>query len=197
MSIDAERPGATSAGLGRDGVAVQERPEHLRPVVADARQQPERHAGSSPLPGHVERAAARQHEVPPDVDVEAQRAEQRAAAAPRVRSQPGERARARVDLARGTGRSATSMTLLDCQNASTDRWPQPSAWYHSVAPGDRGEQRRVVGGHDRRAERVARRVRLADLEQRARRGTRAPAGTRWTSPVTEVDEVGVAGLRVR
>ena len=76
MSIDADRPGATSPGPAADAVAIEERPEHLGPVVADPRQQAERHAAPAPLPGHVEHPATRQHEVPAEVDVEAQRAEQ-------------------------------------------------------------------------------------------------------------------------
>ncbi len=77
MSIDADAPGATSDGSAGIPWRDEERAEHLGPVVADSRQEPERHPGTLPLPGHVEHAAAGQHEVAADVDVEAQRAEQR------------------------------------------------------------------------------------------------------------------------
>ena len=75
--VDGRRSaGRDEAGLGRDAVAVEEGAEHLRPVVADSRQQPERDPGPPPSPGHVEHAAARQDEVAAEVDVEADGAEE-------------------------------------------------------------------------------------------------------------------------
>ena len=81
------------------------------------------------------------------------------------------------------------MTLLICQNASTERWPQPSTWYHSSAVGERRDQRRVVDRDDRRVEHVAGRQRVADLEQVAAAEARGPAGAPVRRARPEVDEV--------
>ena len=77
MSIEHDAPGVTSSPVTGIAWRPEERLEHRGPVVADAREQLERHAGATPPPGHVERAAAREHEIAAQVDIERQRPQER------------------------------------------------------------------------------------------------------------------------
>ncbi len=76
MSIDADGPGTTKPGS--TGIPCRSR----NPRNTSGRSSPTRVSSRNgtpdrrQLPGHVEHAAAREHEVPPEVDVEAQGAEQ-------------------------------------------------------------------------------------------------------------------------
>ena len=94
MSMEADGPVPTiDRRQVRDPVALEERQEDLGPVVADARQQPERMPEPAPVPGHVEDAATGQDDVALDVDVEAEDAEQERLAARPPSQRSGERGR--------------------------------------------------------------------------------------------------------
>ena len=111
--------------VGVDAVALQHVEEQVGLGVTDPGDEPERQTEPSPVPGHIERAAAGEHRAIGLVAVEAERADEQRVrlrlghrpASGSVRASPSSRKRSR----------RTSTTLLICQNASTDRCPQPSA----------------------------------------------------------------------
>ena len=118
-----------------------------------------------------------------------QRAEEREPVRGRAHGSRARRAAPRARRpARASGRSATSMTLLICQNASTERWPQPSTWYHSSRVGEGRDQRRVVDRDDGRVEHVAGRSGSRIWSRRVPRNPRR-ARHPVDEPGPEVDEV--------
>ena len=125
----------------RDPVAGQEVQEDLGPVVADARQEVPRIRLVAEVPGHVEDAAAGQHEVPSEVDVEARGAQEQgrrgrcrtAGHAGRLTARPGDPASRR--RARGTGRSGPRPP---CWSARTPRPRDDRIPLRGTTPSDRG-----------------------------------------------------------
>ena len=128
MSIEADGPAATiDPGTWSMPCPLEHVQEESGLAVPDARDQRERQPQRPPVPRDVERATARQHGPVGQIAIEAQRAEQQRLRRRRVlrRHRPASTS-TRASPSSRKQSSRTSTTLLICQNASTDRWPQPS-----------------------------------------------------------------------
>ena len=163
MSIEADGPGRRSIRARGRCRGARACPGRGPPRRRHARDQRERQPERSPMPADVEGAAARQHRPVGQVAVEAQRAEQeRLRAASAVTGRPA--APPAPHPARGNGRA--DLHDLAHLPERLDRQVAAALRVVPVGPGrEARDERRVVDRHDRRVEHVARRQRIADLEQ--------------------------------